>query len=213
MQKLFKILLVGLAFLALNVGTVSAQIGILPTADDSARPIGEGGEGGGPAAVDMNGNMINDGGHGANSGKLSDCDYRCTQLREEEAEAAKADVAKANAEAAAAEKAAAEKKAAAKKAAAKKAAAKKAAAEKAAAEAAAAKKAAAEKAAAEKAKVLTREEAISKCISYNTPNGRDIEDFTKQLCADSYKECTDDSFLQKQGAASACEKMHGSPLK
>jgi hypothetical protein len=172
MQKLFKILLVGLAFLALNVGTVSAQIGILPTADDSARPIGEGGEGGGPAAVDMNGNMINDGGHGANSGKLSDCDYRCTQLREEEAEAAKADVAKANAE-----------------------------------------EAAAEKAAAEKAKVLTREEAISKCISYNTPNGRDIEDFTKQLCADSYKECTDDSFLQKQGAASACEKMHGSPLK
>jgi pyruvate/2-oxoglutarate dehydrogenase complex dihydrolipoamide acyltransferase (E2) component len=177
MQKLFKILLVGLAFLALNVGTVSAQIGILPTADDSARPIGEGGEGGGPAAVDMNGNMINDGGHGANSGKLSDCDYRCTQLREEEAEAAKADVAKANAEEAAA------------------------------------KKAAAEKAAAEKAKVLTREEAISKCISYNTPNGRDIEDFTKQLCADSYKECTDDSFLQKQGAASACDKMHGSPLK
>jgi pyruvate/2-oxoglutarate dehydrogenase complex dihydrolipoamide acyltransferase (E2) component len=187
MQKLFKILLVGLAFLALNVGTVSAQIGILPTADDSARPIGEGGEGGGPAAVDMNGNMINDGGHGANSGKLSDCDYRCTQLREEEAEAAKADVAKANAEEAAAKKAAAEK--------------------------AAAEKAAAKKAAAEKAKVLTREEAISKCISYNTPNGRDIEDFTKQLCADSYKECTDDSFLQKQGAASACEKMHGSPLK
>jgi pyruvate/2-oxoglutarate dehydrogenase complex dihydrolipoamide acyltransferase (E2) component len=186
MQKLFKILLVGLAFLALNVGTVSAQIGILPTADDSARPIGEGGEGGGPAAVDMNGNMINDGGHGANSGKLSDCDYRCTQLREEEAEAAKADVAKANAEEAAAEKAAAKK--------------------------AAAKKAAAEKAAAEKANVLTKAQAISNCLGFHHPKG-DIEDFTKQLCGDSYKECLSDSFRQKQGAASACDKMHGSPLK
>jgi len=41
--------------------------GTLPTADDSARPIGEGGEGGGPAAHDMSGKMINDGGHGANS--------------------------------------------------------------------------------------------------------------------------------------------------
>ena len=68
MQKLFKILLVGLAFLALNVGTVAAQTGMLPMADDSSRPIGEGGEGGGPAAQDMSGNMINDGGHGANSG-------------------------------------------------------------------------------------------------------------------------------------------------
>jgi hypothetical protein len=85
MQKLFKILLVGLTFLALNVGTVSAQIGILPTADDSARPIGEGGEGGGPAAQDMSGNMINDGGHGANSGKALDCDERCTQVKAEAA--------------------------------------------------------------------------------------------------------------------------------
>jgi hypothetical protein len=31
-------------------------------------PGGEGGEGGGPAAQDMSGKMINDGGHGANSG-------------------------------------------------------------------------------------------------------------------------------------------------
>ena len=39
----------------------------IPQADDSSRPIGEGGEGGGPAAQDMSGKMINDGGHGANS--------------------------------------------------------------------------------------------------------------------------------------------------
>ena len=88
MQKLFKILLVGLAFLALNVGTVAAQIGMLPMADDSSRPIGEGGEGGGPAAQDMSGNMIKDGGHGANSGKASDCDYRCTQVAAEKKAAA-----------------------------------------------------------------------------------------------------------------------------
>ena len=67
MQKLFKILLVGLAFLALNVGTVAAQTGMLPMADDSSRPIGEGGEAGGPAATDMSDKMINDGGFGANS--------------------------------------------------------------------------------------------------------------------------------------------------
>jgi hypothetical protein len=38
-----------------------------PKADTSAAPIGEGGEGGGPAAQDMSGKMINDGGYGANS--------------------------------------------------------------------------------------------------------------------------------------------------
>tara|TARA_B110000495_G_C22407236_1_gene259433 strand:- start:77 stop:484 length:408 start_codon:yes stop_codon:yes gene_type:complete len=95
MQKLFKILLVGLAFLALNVGTVAAQTGMLPMADDSSRPIGEGGEGGGPAAQDMSGNMINDGGHGANSGKASDCDYRCTQVAAEKKAAAEKSAAEA----------------------------------------------------------------------------------------------------------------------
>ena len=35
--------------------------------DSSAAPIGEGGEGDGPAAQDMSGKMINDGGYGANS--------------------------------------------------------------------------------------------------------------------------------------------------
>ena len=134
MQKLFLILLVGLAFLALNVGTVAAQTGMLPTADDSARPIGEGGEGGGPAAQDMSGNMINDGGHGANSGKALE---------------------------------------------------------------------------AEKAKVLTKAQAINACLSFHGAN----DDFTKQMCGDSYNECLSDSFRQKQGAASACDKMHGSPLK
>ena len=59
--------MIGLAFLVLNVATVSAQAD-LPVADTSAAPIGEGGEAGGPAATDMSGNMINDGGHGANSG-------------------------------------------------------------------------------------------------------------------------------------------------
>ena len=38
-----------------------------PALDSSAAPIGEGGEGGGPAAQDMSGKMINDGGYGANS--------------------------------------------------------------------------------------------------------------------------------------------------
>jgi hypothetical protein len=137
--------------------------GMLPTADDSARPIGEGGEGGGPAAQDMSGNMINDGGHGANSGKALDCDYRCTQEREEEAAAAKAAVAQANAE----------------------------------------------EAAAEKAKLVTKTQAISTCLSFHGAN----DDFTKQLCGDSYNECLSDSFRQQQGAASACDHMHGSPLK
>jgi hypothetical protein len=66
MQKLFNFLMVGLAFTVLNVATVAAQTDI-PAADTSAAPIGEGGEAGGPAATDMGGNMINDGGHGANS--------------------------------------------------------------------------------------------------------------------------------------------------
>ena len=79
MKKIGYFLMVGLAFTALQLSTVSAQTGMppiggdasgmLPTADDSARPIGEGGEGGGPAAQDMSGKMINDGGHGANSGR------------------------------------------------------------------------------------------------------------------------------------------------
>ena len=65
MQKVFNFLIVGLTFAVLNVATVAADI---PSADTSAAPIGEGGEAGGPAAQDMSGNMINDGGHGANSG-------------------------------------------------------------------------------------------------------------------------------------------------
>ena len=67
MQKLFYFLMVGLTFVVLNVATVAAQAD-LPVADTSAAPIGEGGEAGGPAAQDMSGNMINDGGHGANTG-------------------------------------------------------------------------------------------------------------------------------------------------
>jgi hypothetical protein len=62
MQKLFRIFIIGFIFVALNVGTVAAQTGMLPTADDSAAPIGEGGEGDGPAEHDMDGKMINDGG-------------------------------------------------------------------------------------------------------------------------------------------------------
>ena len=68
MQKLFNILILGLSFVVLNVATVAAQTDSLPMADSSAAPIGKGGETGGPAAQDMSGNMINDGGHGANSG-------------------------------------------------------------------------------------------------------------------------------------------------
>jgi hypothetical protein len=67
MQKLFIIFIIGFTFVALNVVTVVAQTGMIPTADDSAAPIGEGGEGGGPAGHDMSGKMINDGGYGANS--------------------------------------------------------------------------------------------------------------------------------------------------
>ena len=67
MQKLFNFLMVGLAFTVLNVATVAAQTDI-PAADNSAAPIGEGGEAGGPAATDMSDKMINDGGQGANSG-------------------------------------------------------------------------------------------------------------------------------------------------
>jgi hypothetical protein len=40
----------------------------VPDLDSSAAPIGEAGEGGGPAARDMSGKMISDVGHGANSG-------------------------------------------------------------------------------------------------------------------------------------------------
>ena len=47
---------------------VATQNGSLPAMDSSAVPIGEGGDGKGPAAVDMKGAMINDGGFGANSG-------------------------------------------------------------------------------------------------------------------------------------------------
>ena len=50
---------------ALGIGNGPTQP--VPASDSSAAPIGEGGEGGGPAAQDMSGNMINDGGHGANS--------------------------------------------------------------------------------------------------------------------------------------------------
>jgi hypothetical protein len=46
----------------------------IPQADDSSRPIGEGGEAGGPAATDMSDKMINDGGFGANSFKKSVAD-------------------------------------------------------------------------------------------------------------------------------------------
>ena len=69
MQKLFIIFIIGFTFVALNVGTVAAQTRMLPTAENSAAPIGEGGEGGGPAGDAMSGKMINDGGHGANSGR------------------------------------------------------------------------------------------------------------------------------------------------
>jgi hypothetical protein len=52
---------------SLGIGTGTGTDDMPPKADTSAAPIGEGGEGGGPAAKDMSGNMINDGGHGANS--------------------------------------------------------------------------------------------------------------------------------------------------
>jgi hypothetical protein len=51
---------------SLGIGDGPAET--TPASDSSAAPIGEGGEGGGPAAQNMGGNMIKDGGHGANSG-------------------------------------------------------------------------------------------------------------------------------------------------
>jgi hypothetical protein len=69
MKKIGYFLMVGLTFAVLNVSTVAAQTDSLPMADSSAAPIGEGGEAGGPVATDMSGKMINDGGHGANSGR------------------------------------------------------------------------------------------------------------------------------------------------
>jgi hypothetical protein len=50
---------------SLGIGDGPAET--TPASDSSAAPIGEGGEGGGPAAQNMGDNMINDGGHGANS--------------------------------------------------------------------------------------------------------------------------------------------------
>jgi hypothetical protein len=81
MQKLFNFLMVGLTFAVLNVATVAADV---PLMDTSAAPIGEGGEAGGPAATDS-GVMINDGGHGANSGaenyaKSTEGDPYCVKL-------------------------------------------------------------------------------------------------------------------------------------
>jgi hypothetical protein len=75
--------LFSISYLVTSVSAQGMAPSGIPQADDSSRPIGEGGEGGGPAAEDMSGNMINDGGHGANSGKASDCDYRCTQVAAE----------------------------------------------------------------------------------------------------------------------------------
>ena len=77
MQKLFNFLMVGLTFAILNVATVAADI---PMADTSAAPIGEGGEAGGPAATDMSGVMINDGGHGANSGRDAEAEKKAAAI-------------------------------------------------------------------------------------------------------------------------------------
>jgi hypothetical protein len=44
MQNLFRIFIIGVTFFSLNLGAVAAQTGMLPTADDSATPIGEGGQ-------------------------------------------------------------------------------------------------------------------------------------------------------------------------
>ena len=46
----------------------------------SAAPIGEGGEAGGPAATDMGGNMINDGGHGANSAAEAEAEIKAAAI-------------------------------------------------------------------------------------------------------------------------------------
>jgi|APSaa5957512535_1039671.scaffolds.fasta_scaffold141462_1 hypothetical protein len=59
---------------------------IFRRADTSAAPIGEGGEGGeggeagGPAATDMGGNMINDGGFGANSGADAEAEKKAAAI-------------------------------------------------------------------------------------------------------------------------------------
>ena len=60
--------LFSISYLVTSVSAQGMTPPRIPQADDSSRPIGEGGEAGGPAAKDMGGNMINDGGHGANSG-------------------------------------------------------------------------------------------------------------------------------------------------
>jgi hypothetical protein len=52
----------------------------IPAADTSAAPIGEGGEAGGPAATDMSGNMINDGGFGANSGADAEAEKKAAAI-------------------------------------------------------------------------------------------------------------------------------------
>ena len=91
MKKILYFLMVGLAFTALQVGAAEAQTGAPGTAPmgdtmgdpnmapptgapGTAAPMGDPnmapatGEAGGPAATDMSNKMINDGGHGANSG-------------------------------------------------------------------------------------------------------------------------------------------------
>ena len=140
MQKLFRILLIGLTFAVLNVATVAAQADI-PTADNSAAPINEGRdmdvgshraapigdaeESGGPAAQHMN-REINDGGFGANSGADAEKARIAAEAQAaEQAAQAEADrlakeeadrLAKAEADRLAAEKAAAEKEEAQRKA-------------------------------------------------------------------------------------------------
>ena len=83
MQKLFKIFIIGFTFVALNVGSVAAQTGILPTADNSATPLGEGREDGELSGNDMSGKIINEGGHGANLGR--DDEIAARELAEKEA--------------------------------------------------------------------------------------------------------------------------------
>ena len=51
-----------------SLGIGNGSTGSVPASDASAAPVGDGEEVGGPAAQDMSGNMINDGGQGANSG-------------------------------------------------------------------------------------------------------------------------------------------------
>ena len=61
---------------------------IFRPADTSAAPIGEGGETGGPAATDMGGNMINDGGHGANSAAEAEAEKKDAAVKKCMAQAA-----------------------------------------------------------------------------------------------------------------------------